>query len=194
MARRRLTDHYPPLDALARTVRRQRSHLAGARRFYAGEGLIVFADGKRGPADIAGESYLPPGAYRQLGNFLDQNFSPSVVGFRCTPLPLPSEPLPELALTPYQRFVTAARMTLHQAFTDQGREITLRAAEASDMPGWDSEGELQYEHYYTLDGGQRIPEEACLRLYIRARDDEVDVAIVVTQPQDREVAVAWLTR
>lgn len=192
MARRRLTDHYPPLDALKRTMLRPRAHLAGARRFYAGEGLIVFADSKRGLAEIAGESYLPPGAYRQLATFLDQNVAPSVVGFRCTPLPLPSEPMPELALTPLQRFITSARFTLHQAFIDQGREITLRAADTTTAPGWEWEAVLQYEHYYTLDGGQRIPEEASLRLYVRAHDDEVDVAIVVAQQQDREVAVAWL--
>jgi len=194
MARRRLTDHYPPLDALARTILSQRAHLAGARRFYSGEGLIIFADNKRGLAEIAGESYLPPGAYRQLGNFLDQNFAPSVVGFRCTLLALPSDPIPELAMTPLNRFVGAARATLHVPFTDEGREITLCAAEESDVAGWTWQGQLRYEHYYSLDGGHRIPEEASLRLYAREHDGDVDVAIVVNQAQDREVAFAWLLK
>jgi len=194
MARRRLTDHYPPLDALKRTILKPRAHLAGARRFYAGEGLIVFADNKRGLAEIAGESYLPPGTYRQLANFLDQNVAPSVVGFRLVSLPLPSEPMPELAQTPLQRFVAAARNTLHEPFTDEGREITLRAADASAVSGWEWEGQLQYDHYFTLDGGQRIPEEACLRLYARPQGDDIDIAIIVAQPQDREVAVAWLNK
>ena len=194
MARRRLTDHYPPLEALARTIRGKRAHLAGARRFYAGEGVIVFADGKRGLAEVAGESYLPPASYRQLGNFLDQNFAPSVVGFRYTPLPLPAEPMPELAQTSLQQFIAAARTTLHSPFTDQGREINLHAASPSTVAGWDWEGELQYEHFFTLEGGQRIPEEAYLRLYARQHGDDVDVAIIVNQPHDREAAVAWLNK
>jgi hypothetical protein len=194
MARKRLTDHYPPLDALKRTILKPRVSLAGARQFFAGEGLIVFADGKRGLAEVAGESYLPPGTHRQLAGFLDQNRSPSVVGFRLSSLPLPSEPMPELAQTPMQRFVAAARQTLHEPFTDQGREITLRAADTTDIPGWEWEGQLQYEHVFTLDGGQRIPEEACLRLYARTQGDDVDVALIVSQQQDREVAVAWVNK
>lgn len=189
---RRVVDPYPPLDGIARTLLKPRAHLAGARRFFSGEGLVSFADSKRGLSELAGETYLPPARYRQLANFLDQNATPSIVGFRCSLLELPSEPIPQLALTPMQRFVAAAQATLHDSFSDEGRDITLRAAEDSDLPGWDWQADLQYEHYYRLDGGARIPDEATLRLYARAAGEDVDVAVIVLQSADREVAAAWL--
>ena len=72
MARRSLTDPYPPLDALARTLLRPRAHLAGARRFYSGRGCL-FADSKRGLFEMAGEIVPASDRVSAVRNFLDQN-------------------------------------------------------------------------------------------------------------------------
>jgi hypothetical protein len=192
---RRLTDQYPPLDALGRTLRRNRASLSGARRFAQGEGLFVFADSKDGIARVAEEVYLPPSAYRQLGNFLDQNAAPGVVGFRLSPLPQPSTQLPELGEKPLARFATAASQTLQVNIKDEGRSITLQSAGAAEVAGWDWAGSLHYEHFFTLEGGLRIPDEACVQIFAReSAEAEIEIAIVTTQSHDREAAVAWLTR
>jgi hypothetical protein len=193
--RRRVTSFYPPLDALVSTLRRSKTSLAGARRFYAGEGLFVFADGKTGIANVAGRVYLPPAAYDELGNFLDHTPTPAVLGFCLSTVPDPSTSLPELAQTALAAFDAAARHSMHRAFDDEGREIVLQSIENEASRGWSWEGSLHYEDVYTLEGGNHIFRETCVRVLARpASDGDVEIAVVTTQAGDREAASAWLNR
>jgi hypothetical protein len=84
MARRRPVDPYPQLASLERTFHREAVHLSGARRFYASEGVVVFAAGKDGIAAAAGAVWLRPSAYRRMNHYLDLKQSPSVGGFQAT--------------------------------------------------------------------------------------------------------------
>jgi hypothetical protein len=178
-----------------RTLQRSKASLAGARRFYAGEGLFVFADEKAGMASVAGRVYLPPAAYDELGNFLDHAPAPAVVGFRLSDVPTMATPLPELAQTTLAAFDAAARETMHQCFTDQGRDIILQSIEPEPSSAWEWEGSLHYEDVYTLDGGTHIYRETCVRVLARsAEDGDVEIAVVTTQAGDREAAAAWLNR
>jgi hypothetical protein len=193
--RRRVTSFYPPLDALVSTLRRGKTSLAGARRFYSGEGLFVFADGKTGIANVAGRVYLPPASYDELGNFLDHTPTPAVLGFRLSAVANPSTPLPELAQTALATFDATARSSMHQAFDDEGREIILQSIEDEASRGWGWEGSLHYEDVYMLEGGNHVFRETCVRILARAAlDEDVEIAVVTTQAGDREVASAWLNR
>jgi hypothetical protein len=146
-------------------------------------------------ANIAGRVYLPPASYDELANFLDHAPTPAVVGFRLSALPLPSEQLPELAQSPLAAFDIAARQTLHKSFTDGSRDIMLQSVAERPLAGWAWEGSLQYEDVYTLDGGNHIYRETCVRVLAReASTGDVDIAIITTQVGDREVADAWLNR
>jgi hypothetical protein len=192
--RRRVTSFYPPLDALVGTLRRSKASLAGARRFYAGEGLFVFADEKAGMARVAGRVYLPPAAYDELGNFLDHAPAPAVVGFRLSDISAATS-LPELARSTLAAFDAAARETMHRRFTDEGRDILLQSIEPQPLSGWQWEGALHYEDVYTLEGGAHIYRETCVRVLARnAADGDVEIAVVTTQAGDREAAAAWLNR
>jgi hypothetical protein len=169
--------------------------MAGARRFYAGEGLFVFADEKAGMARVAGRVYLPPAAYDELGNFLDHAPAPAVVGFRVSDIPAAATPLPELAPTTLAAFDAAARESMHRRFTDEGRDILLQSIEAEPLAPWQWEGSLHYEDVYTLEGGTHIYRETCVRVLARsAPEGDVEIAIVTTQAGDREAASAWLNR
>ncbi|HLG08374.1 MAG TPA: hypothetical protein VI409_06865 [Gaiellaceae bacterium] len=193
--RRRLTNHYPPLDALGRTLRSKRASLTGARRFYAGEGMFVFADTKDGLANYAADVYLPPSAYHQLGNFLDQNATPAVVGWRLSALPTGRAQLPALAQTPLAQFTAGAMQTLQRELYEEERKITLQSGGDSDTHGWPWQATLRYETDFTLDGGVRIYDEATVCLFARETSDgDIDVAVVITQHSDREAAEAWLNR
>jgi hypothetical protein len=68
--RRRLTIPYPHLATLKQTIA-SNANLAGTRRFYAGQGIAVFADAKKGMSRAAGDVWLRPSAYRHMSNYLD---------------------------------------------------------------------------------------------------------------------------
>lgn len=193
--RRRLTNDYQPLDALGRTLRGKRASLAGARRFYAGEGLFVFADSKDGLANYAADVYLPPSSYHRLGNFLDQNSTPAVIGWRLSALPPRSGTIPDLAQTPIARFSAAAMTTLQRDLHDGERTVTLQSGGDSDSKEWPWQATLRYETDFTLDGGVHIYDEATVCLFARqAHDGDIDVAVITTQTGDRDAAEAWLNR
>jgi hypothetical protein len=195
LARRRLTNDYPPLDALGRTLRAKRASLTGARRFYAGEGLFVFADHKDGMANYAADVYLPPGSYNRLGNFLDQNATPAIVGWRLTPSPQRGAEIPDLAQTPLARFAAAAMQTRGREVHDVERRVELQSGGDSDSSHWPWRATLRYETDFTLDGGVRIYDEATVCLFARETDTgDVDVAVVTTQSSDRDAAETWLNQ
>jgi hypothetical protein len=182
------------LDALGRTLRSKRASLSGARRFYAGEGLFVFADSKEGLANIASDIYLPPGAYNALGNFLDQNATPAIVGWRLSAVPT-TETLPQMGRAPLESFAKAAEQTLHKHVHEEERTVTLQAAESPDADEWAWEGVLSYETNFTLDGGVHIYDEANVSLFARATvEGDIDVAAITTQGSDREAVESWLCR
>jgi hypothetical protein len=192
MARRRSVDPYPQLGSLERTFQREAVHLSGARRFYASEGVIVFAGGKDGMAAAAGAVWLRPSAYRRMNHYLDLKQSPSVGGFQAIRPPARGQQ-PAFAPDVFAEFKAAAAATKN-LIIDGDRRVELRSCEDVDNGTWTWRGQVRYEHTLRLADGERIVGEAQVEIYARPSDDGVDLAVVITRTGDFEVARAWLDR
>ena len=190
--RRRGVDAYPELASLERTFHRESVQLAGARRFFWSEGVIVFAATKDGVAAVAGGVWLRPSAYRRMSHYLDLKQSPSIGGFHATRPPArgQQEAFPQ---DPFAGFLAAAAATKNK-IVDSDRKIQLCSCEESESGPWTWRAELRYEHTVKLADGERIIGTAHVELFARANDDGVDIAVVVTRPGDFEIARAWLDR
>lgn len=185
-ARRRLSVHYPPRPSLEQTLS-SKANLAGARRFFAGEGELIFADGKAGMARTAGDVWLRPSAYRQMSNYLDLNEHAAVAGLR---LAWNDASHPSLLDTPLfndlRGVLTDSR---HRKVGD--KNIEVQCVEDWNAP-WDLAATLVYDHHTILAGGERLLDEGRVVVYARKRDDNaVDVAFVMHRSEDLEVVRQW---
>lgn len=193
MARKRsVNSDYPQAPVVGRTIDNRGTHLDGARRFMASENIIVFANEKVGLARAASEVWLRPSANRRLGNYLDLNQRVGVAGFRIerhpSVLSLPGS-VPENLL---EHFAKVAEGTKRKV-VDKDRNLELATCSFEADRDWPWHGTLAYDHVYALAGGERIVNEAEIRL--RARQSAaggVEIATVLSRPREYEAAQAWL--
>jgi hypothetical protein len=186
-ARRRLSVHYPPRPSLEQTLS-SKANLAGARRFFAGEGALIFADGKAGMARTAGDVWLRPSAYRQMSTYLDLNEHAAVAGLRLT---WNDASHPSLLDTPlFDDLRTVLSDNRHRRLGE--KNIEVQCVEDGDQP-WDLTATLVYDHHTILAGGERLLDEGRVAVYARRRDDNaVDIAFVMHRSEDLEVVRQWL--
>jgi hypothetical protein len=185
--RRRLTIPYPHLATLKQTIA-SNANLAGTRRFYAGQGIAVFADAKKGMSRAAGDVWLRPSAYRHMSNYLDLRKYASVAGIR---LVWNATADPRLADEPlYDDFCTVVADGRGRRVGE--KKIEVQSIEAIDGP-WQMKAVLTYDHFTTL-GGDRLLDEGRAVVYARRRDDDtVDLAFIMERQEDYEVVRQWIS-
>jgi hypothetical protein len=185
--RRRLIIHYPHLGSLKQTVS-SHANLAGTRRFYAGQGIAVFADAKKGMGSTAGEVWLRPSAYRQMSNYLDLRKYASVAGIRLIWNEHANARLADVSLHDDFRNVLMDGRTRQVG----EKKIEVQSIETVDGP-LQTKAVLTYDHYTTL-AGERLLDEGRVVIYVRRRHDEtVDVAFVMQRQEDYDVVRQWIS-
>src|SRR5207253_917718 len=112
------------------------------------------------------------------GNFLDQNATPAIVGWRLSSLPQRAAEIPDLAQTPLGSFAAAAMQTLQRELHDVDRTVALQSGGDTESSAWPWQATLRYETDFTLDGGVRIYDEATVCLFAReTTDGDIEVAV-----------------
>src|SRR5436190_18952551 len=81
MARRRLDVEHPQPEAVADTVRQDKTSFSGASSFLNGEGAFAYAADRDGLADAYERVWLRPSSARRLAGYLDLR-PPGVIGYR----------------------------------------------------------------------------------------------------------------
>lgn len=191
MARRRVNTDYPTPDVVRRTFARSKTSLAGARRFMASQGIVVYAEEKTGIARAAGDTWLLPSAVRRLGNYLDMGQT-AVAGFTISPHPQVSQMpgvAPETLLAAVREIAEGSKGRVIEA----DRQIKLAGFTYEEGKAWPWHGMLTYEHTFSLEGGERIASESDVPVMLReAPGGEVELSIIVRRSDDFEVASKWL--
>lgn len=191
MARKRVNP-YPRAGDLQRTFE-TKAKLGGARRFLAGEGIVVFAYEKEGVGQVVADTWLPPSAYRRMAQHLDMTGGPTIAGYRLSRRPSRGAVLDIGPATAFDDFRQQAER-LAGVEIDAKRRATLRGnCETDGTFRW--EGQLAHDGFYDLVGGERIVSEQCTRMVARAApDDTVDLAVTISGPDDLTVTQQWLAR
>lgn len=186
--RRRLTVHYPRRPSLEQTIASSAS-LSGTRRFFAGQGLFVFADAKQGMGRAAGDVWLRPSAYRRMSSYLDLHRHASIAGIRliwneAADARLADDPL-------FDDFRGVLR-------DGKGRHVGDKKIEVQSVceltgTAWALKAVLTYEHFTTLAGGERLLDEGRVVVYARRHGDAaVDLTFVMQRQEDFEVVRQWI--
>jgi hypothetical protein len=178
MARRRVETRHPAPEAVAETVRQDKTSFGGAGAFLAGEGAFAFAADRDGLADVYDRVWLRPSAARRLAGFLDLR-PPGVIGYRVASDPGAPEQLGGRA-HPIDALDDALK-AMQGATIDSSRQLCLATVDTSDVS---IEAMLTYQHHFKLSGGQWSVDQPCLTLRIERYGQDALLAAVVSRTDD----------
>lgn len=180
MAQRRLDISHPQPEAVAETVRQEKTSFAGAAAFVAGEGAFAFAADRDGLAGVLERIWLRPSAARRLAGFLDLR-PPGVIGYRISVHP---DAPAQLGGRPHPLKTLRETMQALQGDTIDS-ERQLQIASCSEHDGaWPVEATLTYQHHFKLSGGQWSIDKPAVALRAQADGDDVLIAAVVSRSED----------
>jgi hypothetical protein len=192
MAEHRSLTAYPDPDSISGTLVK-RATLHASRRFYATEGVLVYAHTIDGMTNVASEVWLRPSATRRLGQYLDLKQSPSIVGYQIV-----RQGLQLVGTVPdvmFDEFRSVADTLVNETLELGKRDITLCGVSEVGVDGWPWHGTLTYRHVFSLESGQRIYDTVRVPILVRSNGgNAVDVAVVSWRPSDVKAAVVWLNR
>lgn len=185
-------DRYPAADAIADTVRHDRTSLSGARRFYSSTGVIAFANERLGLANIASRTWLGPQDARRLSAFLDM-VTPAVGGLTVQPagvMPLRLDVGPRTAVERLREIAETKENT------GRGPRVAcLCSLENSTAAGWDWTGTISYDHRYRLPNGQHTKGRNHAVFHVRqgAHPTQADVMVEIRYADDLEQVRSWFS-
>jgi len=180
MADRRVDLNHPQPEAVAETVRQDKTSFAGAAAFLAGEGAFAFAADREGLAGVFDRVWLRPSAARRLAGFLDLR-PPGVIGYRVAVDP---DAPAQLAGRPHPIDTLTATLRALQGDTIEA-ERQLQIASCCEHEGsWPLEATLTYQHHFKLSGGQWSIDQPIVALRAQVDGDHVLLAALVSRPED----------
>lgn len=180
MARRRVNLTHPQPEAVAETVRQDKTSFAGASAFLAGEGAFAFAADRDGLAGVLERVWLRPSAARRLAGFLDLR-PPGVIGYRIV-----VDPEAPAQLTGRAHPLDTLKATLQSlqgATLDAERQLCVAACADHDG-AWPLEATLSYQHHFKLSSGQWSVDQPVVCLRAQAEGDHALLAAIVSRSED----------
>ena len=182
---------YPSSDAIAQTIRHESTSLAGARRFYASAGVVVYADERIGMANVAGRTWLGPGATRRLSTYLDM-ITPGVGGLILAPAGVQA---PQLDIGPRTAVGRLREMaeSKHQAPLGVHAATLCSLADSQD-PAWTWTGVLAYDHKFRLKSGQYTTSRPLTIFHVRGDEHptRAHILVEIRHADDLERVHGWI--
>jgi hypothetical protein len=178
MARRRLETRHPAPEAIAETVRQDKTSFGGAGAFLAGEGALAFAADREGLAEVYERVWLRPSAARRLAGFLDLR-PPGVIGYRVAVNPNAPAQLGGRE-HPFETLDRTLKV-MQGATIDSARQLCVTTVDGSDGT---IEAMLTYHHHFKLSGGQWSIDQPCVTLKIERNGQDALLAAVVSRGDD----------
>src|SRR4051794_36222862 len=179
------TSKYPTPHAIAQTIRHESTSLAGARPFYASAGAVVYADERLGMSNVAGRTWLGPGATRRLSTYLDM-VTPGVGGLIMAPGGV--RPM-QLDVGPH-----TASARLHEVAEAKQQQpvgtykATLCSIGPSADANWEWTGIISYDHKFRLKSGQYTTSRPLAVFHVRgdAQPTRAHVLVEIHHGEDLE--------
>jgi hypothetical protein len=180
MGQRRIDLNHPQPEAVAETVRQDKTSFAGAAAFLAGEGAFAFAADRDGLAGVLDRVWLRPSAARRLAGFLDLR-PPGVIGYWVTDDP--GAPAQLGGRTSPLETLVAVMRALQGDTIDSERQLQIASCCEHDGP-WSVEATITYQHHFKLSGGQWSIDQPTIRLRAKGDGHGVLLAAVVSRAED----------
>jgi hypothetical protein len=180
MARRRVDLEHPRPEAVAETVRQDKTSFAGAAGFLAGEGAFAFAADREGLAGAFDRVWLRPSSARRLAGFLDLR-PPGVIGYRVA---IDQGAPAQLAARPTAlETIRATLRSMEGKMLSSERQLCMASVREADG-GWPLEATLAYQHHFKLSGGHWSVDQPLVPLRLTDSDDEPLLAALISRPED----------
>jgi hypothetical protein len=180
MGQRRVNLTHPQPEAVAETVRQDKTSFSGAAAFMAREGAFTFAADRDGLGGVFERVWLRPSAARRLAGFLDLR-PPGVIGYRVA---VDSDAPPQLMARAHPLAALQATLQSVQGATLDGERQLCVAACADHGGVWPIEATLTYQHHFKLSGGQWSIDQPVVCLRAQADGEHALLAAIVSRRED----------
>jgi hypothetical protein len=182
---------YPPPQAIAQTIQHDSTSLAGARRFYASAGVVVYADERIGMSNVAGRTWLGPSATRRISTYLDM-VTPGVGGLIMAPAGIQAPQLDVGPQTAVGRLREMADAKQQQALGSH--KATLCSVADSPHAHWEWTGVLAYDHKFRLKSGQYTTSRPLAVFHVRGdtHPTRAHILVEIRHAEDLDRVHGWI--